>query len=150
MNTLEEIKQALAEFAEKKAALVEKLRAEFPQILAPLFAKTDKIQSISWTQYTPYFNDGDTCEFGCNCGDIEVNGEYKGDIDWFDWKVNSEYYPDHKPDSSVDVSACNVVREMEEALDSVPEEFYQDLFGDHAKITVHRNGEIVVEEYEHD
>lgn len=30
------------------------------------FAKYPMVEKVSWTQYTPYFNDGDACVFGVN------------------------------------------------------------------------------------
>jgi hypothetical protein len=50
----------------------------------------------------------------------------------------------------VDVDECLLIKEMEEALESVPEELYKDLFGDHARVTIFRDGTLKVEEYEHD
>ena len=28
--------------------------------------KCDRVHSVRWSQYTPYFNDGDACVFGVN------------------------------------------------------------------------------------
>lgn len=36
-----------------------------------LFDKYPEIRSVVWTQYTPYFNDGDTCTFSVH--DFDVN-----------------------------------------------------------------------------
>ena len=68
----------------------------FTEMSAELFADNPELVSFSWTtQYTPYFNDGDVCEFRCNgdypsismkvgddivgydsnSGDLEINGE---------------------------------------------------------------------------
>jgi hypothetical protein len=151
MTALESLKAELAAFAAKKEELIVKLRDDFSSLVVPFFERSKLIESISWTQYTPYFNDGDTCEFGCNCGDLDINGEYKYDVDWYDSKVGSEYYQNYQPDNSdVDVDECLLIKEMEEALESVPEELYKDLFGDHARVTIFRDGTLKVEEYEHD
>lgn len=154
MNALESIKQQLREFEQKKKEIVEQLREEFPKILMPIFEKTDKIDNISWTQYTPWFNDGDTCEFSVNL-DIKVNGKYADDLDWYDWKVveyvnEGKYVEDVRKHSEWDQVACMAVHAFRESLETIPEEFYFDLFGDHVQVTCHRDGTIKVEEYEHD
>ena len=81
MTTLEKIKAELEAFEAKKKVFVEDLRKEFPTMFKELFDKSEKIESFSWTQYTPFFNDGDTCEFGVHCDDPYVNGEYVGECD---------------------------------------------------------------------
>tara|TARA_R110000868_G_scaffold9099_1_gene46036 strand:+ start:1058 stop:1450 length:393 start_codon:yes stop_codon:yes gene_type:complete len=130
MTTIEQIKQTLEDFAEKKRVFIEQLRQEFPGILAPLFQNSDELESISWTQYTPYFNDGDECTFRCNCGDLMINGEYYS--------------------TNVSEETKQVVFEMEEVLRSIPDEFYRELFGEHVEVTCNRDGTISVGEYEHD
>ena len=62
-QVLESIKTKLAVIEEQKKAMVAELQTEFPKIFEELFAKSKLIDSFSWTQYTPYFNDGETCEF---------------------------------------------------------------------------------------
>ena len=52
----------------------EELRKKFQTTAQELFKETTKeffsdnpaITAVVWTQYTPYFNDGDTCEFSVN------------------------------------------------------------------------------------
>lgn len=154
MNVLENIKQQLQEFEEKKNQIVEQLRQEFPQILAPLFEKTDKIISIGWTQYTPYFNDGDSCEFSVRNSDLIINGDYN-DPSWYDWRVpyyvkEGEYVNEVRNNTEWDQVACMTVDAFKDILQSIPEDFYLELFGDHVRVTCDRYGEIIVEGYEHD
>jgi hypothetical protein len=44
---------------EMRASLTETLRSAFKEI----FAQSPNLYMITWTQYAPYFNDGDPCEF---------------------------------------------------------------------------------------
>jgi hypothetical protein len=154
MTTLEQIKQSLEEFAEKKRVLVEQLRAEFSSILAPFFEKSKLINSISWTQYTPYFNDGDECTFSCNFGDIYVNGSLPEDLDRYGWEVKHPLsggkYAKEVQGKNWDIEEYKIVYEIQEALESIPEEFYLEMFGDHVQVTCNRDGSLLVEEYEHD
>ena len=66
-----DFKQMLVEFKSKKATLDKEMKefgsSKIGPMFAEAFAKTDpRIQAISWTQYTPYFNDGDSCTFSAH------------------------------------------------------------------------------------
>jgi hypothetical protein len=39
-----------------------------------IFKKHPELESFSWTQYTPYFNDGDECVFSAHTDYISING----------------------------------------------------------------------------
>lgn len=71
---LERIKAEMALFDEKKKALIAELQKEFPVMFAEIFAQAPNLKSFGWTQYTPYFNDGDSCEFGTNFSYPYING----------------------------------------------------------------------------
>lgn len=147
------IEGELEAFKEKKRQLTEELRKEFPNLIKPLLQESETINSISWAQYTPYFNDGEECIFNSYAASFDINGEsryhYGDDNDeiyqkkiWRDggYKINEHY---NKKEG-------DIVEELKKILSSIPDEFYKELFGDHAKITITRNGEIDVEGYEHD
>lgn len=132
MEVVNRIKTEIEGFNAKRKQLVEELQKEFPMLLKPLFDKySPDIQSIGWSQYTPYFNDGDECVFSVQNDDLNMNGEYA-----YDLELTKEQ------------SAA--LEEFSQILQSVPEDFYKDLFGDHVQVTVHADGKIDVEEYEHD
>jgi hypothetical protein len=71
---LEKIKAEVAAFDEKKKALLAELQKDFPAMFTELFAEAPNLKSFGWTQYTPYFNDGDSCEFGVNFDYPYING----------------------------------------------------------------------------
>jgi hypothetical protein len=177
---IENIKAELAAYNEKKKTLTEQLRTEFPALFSDLLAGSKRINSFSWTQYTPYFNDGDSCEFGVRNDDIEINGGDDEDGDGFDYlspsvygivtadnqaeheafnagPLGSKYYVGTKigsggkfPNPHYDAAESAIVGQIEEILGSIPDDFYEELFGDHVKVTVHKSGEVSVEEYDHD
>jgi len=78
-SVIERIKAELAAFEEKKQAFVAELRQEFPTMFSDIFATAPNLKSVSWRQYTPYFNDGDTCEFSARVGDLYINGRSEYD-----------------------------------------------------------------------
>ena len=74
----------LEDFRKKKEALLAEIQEEFPKMFEELFERSEIIESVSWTQFTDYFNDGDECTFSAHL-DLdyycEVNGERLDDID---------------------------------------------------------------------
>jgi hypothetical protein len=46
--------------------------------LADIFKRNNKFKSFSWTQYTPYWNDGDTCEFSAHTDYIYIDDAEEG------------------------------------------------------------------------
>lgn len=151
MQILDNIKKELKAFEEKRAEMVKTLQVEFPKLLTPLFEKSKLIESVGWRQYTPYFNDGDECIFGVRQDDLQVNGEEQDEMPWYDWRYFSDRYKKELDgNTEINPEEMQVVKEFSEVLQSIPEDFYKDLFGDHVEVTVHRDGRIDVEEYDHD
>jgi hypothetical protein len=178
MSTLEEIKTKIEAIKKQKEELTAKLRNDFAPMLQPLFEKSEgKIKSIGWIQYTPYFNDGEECTFSTNFDldyGLRVNGkrlddEYDdedekesvfgcslyalrkyGTDDYVEWikKYPEDTIKEESKESDLALYAC--LKEFEEILESIDDEFYKDLFGDHVEVTVHSNGVIETEEYDHD
>lgn len=151
MELIEKIKQEIAEFDVKRKTLVEELRHEFPKLGQPLFDKSKKIESIGWTQYTPYFNDGDSCEFGVNF-DLYINGSDQYDIEDEDnfFKEHLGYGDSRRVNPNYDPNEAKILEDFQLLLQEIPEDFYEDLFGDHAQVTMHKDGRIEVEEYDHE
>lgn len=176
MNLVERIKKELEEFNKKKQSLVEELRVEFPKLFKELLEQSTVIESFSWTQYSPYFNDGDECTFSVNNSDISINGFNEDDYDEDDEEqekldfleteykeiktqeelnyVNSSYYKigdkAYLPVVSFDDINLKVYLQIKQLLTSIPDDFYEDLFGNHVEVTVYKSGKINVEEYSHD
>jgi hypothetical protein len=147
MDIVEKIKSEMAAFDAKRKELTEQLKKDFPALLAPLFEKYPGVKNVRWTQYTPYFNDGDPCEFSTNAGYAELN--YDGDED-----DDNEDDEESEESETAKAELVEVPEEAEgefqEVLSSINDSFYKDLFGDHVEVTVNRDGTIDVEEYDHD
>lgn len=150
--------------------------SKFEELLRPIL---DVGVEVRWDQYTPYFNDGDICEFYVNEPRFHTPevGEEDGDdedgfIDTYDVRlkggkeVTYERRQDSKPNSwgyvgytYVEIPtgrefpvhpAFGLISAFASAMNRGHfEEFLYDVFGDHAKVTV--NSEKVVKEfYDHD
>lgn len=140
--------------------------------LAPLFqALLDDptIVEFGWSQYTPYFNDGEPCEFSADEPWVrttaEVNTEEESfseyDLDlwghpslgkvtghWEGEWPNRKYVKDGY--EGPDEARYNRCRALSRALQSGAfDNVLLEHFGDHARITVRKDG-IEVEFYEHD
>jgi hypothetical protein len=55
-----------AELESLKKKYMQELQGEFNEIIKLFFEECPKVQALVWTQYTPYFNDGDECIFSVN------------------------------------------------------------------------------------
>jgi len=172
MSTLETIKEKLAIIAKQKKEMVEALRKDFAPMFKEFFDKSNGlIKSIGWTQYTPYFNDGDECVFRVN-SDLDYGLRFNDEtVDETDLITISEYvavkylkndgsyekWLDKYPEDKIDpikhknqLDLIKILNEVSEVLKSIPEDFMKDLFGDHVEVTVKSDGTIETEEYKHD
>lgn len=139
MSEIEEIKDRMKQ-------LKADYQARGKKVLNTLFAKTfeahPEIVSIYWRQYTPYFNDGDSCVFGVN--DISIvqakhAGNDKDDYEYGDYI----YQLDEKSSIYKDTKTL-------ESFLMDNEDIAEKVFGDHVKITATPDGQFDIEEYEHD
>lgn len=118
------------------------------------------VKAVVWEQYTPYFNDGDACEFSfyevrvklskrfyADDEEFEDGGDY-GDGTLSTYELYSGSY--HNP---VYVRNGQDTEEIYQALRAFPSAHLEDValanFGDHAKVTATKDG-FEVEFYDHD
>lgn len=132
-----------------KAEYQKKAGAALYQLAEAIFNKHPQIKALFWEQYTPYFNDGDTCVFsihGENNCIFELDGEeYECECGYFDDVDDGiiegqleALYNAAKSDLSVFDSFINS-----------NEELMQEIFGDHCKVTIRRDSKTAeVDEYE--
>ena len=155
-----EIKEKQAEIKRLQKELQEKSSKIFLSAFKKLFEESPRLTSFSWTQYTPYFNDGDTCYFSTNTDYIYVNGEDASDSDWLNEKnvISWGTYNREKRiyEGRVEVDNPNYDKELSESTEKVKkflalfdDDFYQKQFGDHVRVTVTANG-IETEDYDHE
>lgn len=127
--------------------------AEFLAELDAVLA-IEGVESVRWEQYTPYFNDGDACEFGANDLNVKfVGDDTAGDYeDGFldSWSIGYEGpkgdYP-YCPDT-VSVEQAEAFKAARPTLGRY-EDVLRENFGDPAQVTATKDG-FSVEYYEHD
>lgn len=150
-----------------KATFQSKAQELFKKTTAEIFEKVPQLNAIRWTQYTPYFNDGDTCEFsvgdpyftnaeGDELEDLTSYGEYDGEGDhiWcaetYTLRSDSSY-----SQSTRDLAALTHPQliALEKFAVLIQSEEMQDvmlaMFDDHVCVTATRDG-FDVDEYSHD
>ena len=143
-----------------KEEMLEESNKIFTEMTKVIFEEHPKIKSFGWNQYTPYFNDGETCTFSANVDYIYINGTCVDDSDWVSEKIITNYgtwnrvkkvyegrteIPNLNYDSELVKSTDNII----EFLRNFDEDFFMSQFGDHAEVTVTLEG-VSVDEYEHD
>jgi hypothetical protein len=161
--------QLIADQAELQRKFQEQAQALFKEITKEFFDKNPGITGVVWTQYTPYFNDGDTCEFSVGeptftnapideLSDISY-GEYGGDAEGV-WAAESvghvltstyEWYKETadliKASGGVDAESCNLFAQA--VCSSEMRDVMLAMFGDHSKVIATRDG-FEVDGYDHD
>lgn len=138
MNTIKEYSDHIKEIKNK---LKDNGATAFYNELKPIFDKYPDIESIGWVQYTPYFNDGDVCEFYTH---IDEGSIYINDI--HQWSSELSSINSHKHD----FGDSSIEREIVKKLNCIEEEIFLIAFGDHVKVTIYRNGKSETDTYEHD
>jgi hypothetical protein len=139
--------KALAKKTEdlKKEVTKEATKAGKKEIKAHLdeiFAAHPEIKGIRWKQYTPYFNDGDPCEFSVREALVSFGEETGGDYD--DGYVGTYELKNKKH------PALKAIQEFSELIQSEGmSDVMQTVFDDHVQVTV-TPADVEVESYEHD
>lgn len=145
--------EALDKLVEIKKAynkeMLEKGKSAVQEALQCLFDKHPTLHTISWVQYTPYFNDGSPCTFSMNDveyllqEDVVDKDDDEDEIDWRETYESVYVSIGHDHDCVIkkDLSALSkVLAELENVLEVVFEE---------GRVVATRKG-IEVEEYNHD
>lgn len=127
------------------------------------------VTGIAWNQYTPYFNDGDTCVFSIHAdGRIysevpltqeNINDaptwELEGDEDrvWAEARDRKFYWNSNEDNGYRDIEVTPAGKAAAAVFDALNSGHYrnvcQDNFGDHAKIVATPEA-FYVESFEHD
>lgn len=112
------------------------VKVAFTDAAKEVFEKFPELTSFSWSQYTPYFNDGDVCTFQCNV-------DYPTLTFTDETEVNTNMGEGDAESRSKEIEA---VRSFLGQFDNVD---YETMFEDHVTVTITREGKITVEDYEH-
>jgi hypothetical protein len=137
---------------------------ELKKVFKEFFEKAPEIKVVRWVQYTPYFNDGDPCEFRVcdpsfsNVEDVSRLGSYEGDIEdpeegeffiegmYGSYSDMKKYHPEVKLSKETHKACADLSNIM---CSSSMEPILLAMFEDHAQVTVTKDG-FDVDSYDHD
>lgn len=161
---IDNINEEIARVEEKKAELVKELYPRFKDIFKPFFEKCPEVVCIAWQQFTPFFNDGEPCEFtvydihGYLEGE-EVTGwegTFPSNVDWYEEKAREgdDYGVKRLAELAQEVGDLTrhkeISKEFNEAtkfITQLPDDILEALFGDHVTVIITPEG-VEVNEYE--
>jgi predicted SnoaL-like aldol condensation-catalyzing enzyme len=122
------------------------------ELFKEFFDANPQAESVTWTQYTPYFNDGDTCTFRVHEMSVTINEVEEtsddGIVDESDEDEDEDEWDSYQLSKSEDPE----MKKLGEALDvlnDIPEDVLEHVFGDHCRIVATRES-FDVDEYDHD
>ena len=142
------------EITDLKEAAKLKAREVFDAEMKRLFQGIGELISITWTQYTPYFNDGDTCTFSSHHCDFGWTGEIEGQEIEVPIYESAKYAVelsgvDEETHDRIMARAKAIENEVGSILRVFDDDDMENLFGDHAEVTVTVDGSSS-DYYEHD
>jgi hypothetical protein len=154
------LREKQEEIKKLKKEMLEASNKIFTDLTKTIFEDHPKVKSFGWNQFTPYFNDGDSCTFSVNTDYIYINGESIDESDWINetkitnygtWNREKREYEGRTelPNLDYDKDLVSASDEIREFLSNFDEDFFMSQFGDHAEITITAEG-VSVDEYEHD
>lgn len=163
MSAVEQLKELRAKREAIAKQITEQATILFKEASKTLFEEFPNLVSFGWTQYTPYFNDGDTCEFGSHHDSpfirfttSENEGRDPDDLDYDDEFSTYVYYDGYGKNRKLRANLSeDQLEELKtgEAVIEFLKNFDDDdmlhMFGDHQKVVVTKY-KVVSDEYSHD
>jgi len=157
---LKKLKTKNSEISRIQKEVVKLSSSIFDDFRNYIFDKYNKLESFGWTQYTPYFNDGEACTFCANTDYLIINGDYVDEsnwispvniISWGNWNTETKSYVGRveEENKNFDKNLSDASNEIIDFLSNFDNEFYLRKFGDHAEIIVTRTG-VDISDYDHD
>jgi hypothetical protein len=157
---LKTLREKNSELFKIKSEIIDISSDIFEDFYKHIFDKYPTLESFGWSQYTPYFNDGDTCIFSANTDYLNINGEYVDEsnwsqktkvIDWGNWNKDTRKYEGRVEEDNDDYDPIlsEASNEIVDFLGQFDNDFYLSKFGDHAEITVTKDG-VDISDYDHD
>ena len=101
-----------------------------------IFKDFNDIESLSFIAYTPYFNDGDVCRYSVYSDEDSIY-------------VNNQSIWDNDDDEDRTDEENQAATRLSILLANIPAEIIENAFGE-GKFTFHKNGDFIIDEYEHD
>lgn len=142
----DELKNLKAQYDKK---LKKDGEAAVKEAFKDFFTTHPRVESVTWTQYTPYFNDGDACHFGVGEFYVLLDSDKDEDNDEEDSYSFQDRWESYTLKSKKDPELKALGKDLEKLEDELPEDVMEAVFGDHVKVVATTKG-FKVTEYEHE
>lgn len=140
--TLDELKASKEQYLKTiKESGQEMLKKEFQDF----FTANPTIEAVGWTQYTPYFNDGDACVFSIHCVYARVKGQ--SEIPLADTNM-SEETEGWTSSYGLEGDAKEAVKKLEAKMESC-QDVFEIIFGDGVEV-IATSEKFIINDYAHD
>lgn len=148
----------ITEYEQQKKQFQERVSSRLKEVFKEFFRECPEIKTISWLQYTPYFNDGDECIFSVKevyfsnvekqyvntWGELEEM-ESSNDTDLYN---SNDYEIRNNP--NISTKSKELIKSLSEILESTSmSDIMKNVFGDHVFVRVDKDG-IDIEQHNHD
>jgi len=110
-----------------RVEMANKGKVFFTEHFSPLFDLHSDVHYFRWTQYTPYFNDGDECVFRSHHRDGECYTSNEEELDY--------EHPAHK--------------EFRKHFPELDDDDMEAIFGDHVEVRIYKD-HVEVDKCDHD
>lgn len=160
MSAIAQLNDNLKAFEKQKKDLIKNVKKDLKSVLKELFSTIPEIKSIYWTQYSPYFNDGDSCTFSLNT--ILISNTDKAFVDYEGEELDDYLEEDEDSDKfwvidyySIDKQYIPNKEHLKLLKDFVnalykSEELLEEIFGNHVKVIGTKSGFRVEDYSDHD
>lgn len=153
----DQIQKGKEEIDAIKKELATKVQTTFHELSKELFTLYPELKSFGWTQYTPYFNDGEECTFRVNHRYPTINGfnsDYgkEGPEGWINITEGAQeqiYDSGFKPNPNFNPYYKEIIDNVKEFLSKFGDDDFLSIFNNHVEVTITADG-VKTAEYEHE
>ncbi len=151
------IQRVLDKTRELQQEIKEVGQGSIKELFETIFKQAPSVTAVRWTQYTPHFNDGEPCVFNVHEPEVQFaegtflaqkHEEGRSYPEQDEYADGEEYYDtwtfrvQQKAVADLVNGAYTVFQEIDQTM--------QAIFGDGVQVTVTREGEIEIDDYDHD
>ena len=155
LQQLEKIEIEIRNLKKQKMRISEEVFNEFAK---SIFKDNPELESFSWFQYTPYFNED--CTFSANTDHLYLNGESIEEAEWYPvqnivsrgiWNPDTKKYDGmiKEKNKKYNEKLSNLADKISQFLGELDDMFYLHRFGDHAQVTITKAG-VEISDFDHE
>lgn len=163
---IQDFEKVNEEFQRQQTQACEKFKVAFEAFMKDFFKLVPQVKQVRWDQYTPYFNDGDSCTFSVNEPyfsnylhnsddydeddyDEDEDEDDTDDTEKYEWEISTWEIRDNEYEQyGLNEEQKNLIMFVNDMI-SGNEDFFYEIFGDHQQIVITEKG-IEHDYYEHD